>query len=464
MAGFTPFRWEAEKRLPGADTRYLLRLADFVLAGGDGRAEASMFSYSYVRLPRDASRPVLFAYNGGPGAASGLLHMGLLGPRLVKFPGYPELEWPAKTRLEDNAEWLLDCCDIVLADPPGAGWARLLDEDAAGEYYSVGGDARAFARFIGAWLRENGREASPVYLLGESYGTIRSVALADCLPEDVRLAGIISVGTSLNVGSRGTLPVEPNVRRLGANAACCWFHHHRGELPLEDFVREAMDFAYGAYARALLLGSRLPEAEREDALDKLAYYTGVDRGFLAENRLRFGEPDFLLRCCPGRVLSVYDSRLTYAPAEGESYASNDMESADIFEPDTAKDGFMGCVCPAFDRALAEYAEGLETPGREYLDDSLEIGRRWNYRGYEKDTLALPAELMARMPRLRFMFVNGCYDLSSTFDFMDYYLSQYDLPAGRVERVTLPSGHASYVGEGMAEELNRRIRAFITREG
>ena len=69
-----------------------------------------------------------------------------------------------------------------------------------------------------------------------------------------------------------------------------------------------------------------------------------------------------------------------------------------------------------------------------------------------------------MPRLRFMFVNGCYDLSSTFDFMDYYLSQYDLPAGRVERVTLPSGHASYVGEGMAEELNRRIRAFITREG
>ena len=226
--------------------------------------------------------------------------MGLLGPRLVKFPGYPELEWPAKTRLEDNAEWLLDCCDIVLADPPGAGWARLLDEDAAGEYYSVGGDARAFARFIGAWLRENGREASPVYLLGESYGTIRSVALADCLPEDVRLAGIISVGTSLNVGSRGTLYVEPNVRRLGANAACCWFHHHRGELPLEDFVREAMDFAYGAYARALLLGNRLPEAEREDALDKLAYFTGVDRGFLAENRLRFGEPDFLLRCCPGR--------------------------------------------------------------------------------------------------------------------------------------------------------------------
>ena len=153
MAGFTPFKWEAEKRLPGADTRYLLRLADFVLSGSDGRAEASMFSYSYLRLPRDASRPVLFAYNGGPGAASGLLHMGLLGPRLVKFPGYPELEWPAKTRLEDNAEWLLDCCDIVLADPPGAGWARLLDEGAAGEYYSVGGDARAFARFIGDWLR-----------------------------------------------------------------------------------------------------------------------------------------------------------------------------------------------------------------------------------------------------------------------------------------------------------------------
>ena len=61
-----------------------------------------------------------------------------------------------------------------------------------------------------------------------------------------------------------------------------------------------------------------------------------------------------------------------------------------------------------------------------------------------------------------MFVNGCYDLSSTFDFMIYYLSQYDLPADRVERLVLPAGHASYVGEGMAEKLGRHIQTFILR--
>lgn len=461
MSEFSPYRWEAEKIAPSG-LRYRVRLADHVLAGPDGKAEATMFSWSYLGQGGGSRRPVVFAYNGGPGAASAWLHMGLLGPVLAQLPEYPDgLSHPARFELTPNPDLLLDQCDIVLIDPVGTGWARLLDESTAKRHYSTAGDARDFSDFICAWLTENGRQHAPVYLLGESYGTIRNVALADVLPETVDLRGIIHVGTSLNVGARTTLLVEPNVRRLGANAAVCWYHHHQDECSREEFVAQAMDFAYGDYARALLLGNRLNEAERESVLERLSRFTGMDHDFLDKHDLRFGEVDFLLGCCPGAVVSTYDARLLYRPRQNERYSENSMESAGIIEPDMNQDAFMASVGPVYDRALAMYtANELCPPQREAAEDMLSIARRWDYRGYEKDTLTLPVELMQRRPALRMMFVNGYYDLQSTFDFVTYYLSRFDLPSDRIRQTVLPSGHASYVGTGMVEALTKEIRQFI----
>ncbi len=463
MEVFTEYNWEEEKRMSRTGERYLVRLRDHILKGEDGQAEASMFSFSYLRLPQDARRPVIFAYNGGPGAASNWLHMGLLGPKLVKFPGYPEVKNPAEFYFEENREFLLDLCDLVLIDPVGTAWANLFDQTAAQRHYSTGGDARDFTDFIIAWLSENGRQDAPVYLLGESYGTIRNVALADSLPDSVDLRGIIHIGTSLNVGAKGTLSVEPNVRRLGANAAACWYHYHREEISREDFLNEAMKFAYGDYARALLLGNRLCEKEREQVLEKLSYYSGISKDFLREHSLRFGEIDFVTRLRPGEVLSIYDSRLVFCPKAGEKYVKSTIDGADIVEPDMKQDVFMASVGPAFGAAFEQYskAELCLPQGREEKDDKMEISRRWDYRSYEEDTLLLPVKLMERRPRLRMMFVIGYFDLSSTFDFVIYYLSQYSLPKERVATLVLPSGHAAYVGEGMAETLNRKIREFIS---
>lgn len=207
-----------------------------------------------------------------------------------------------------------------MIDAVGTGWARLLKEEAAGEYYSTGGDARAFARFIRDWLTGTRPQRRAGVPHRREYGTIRNVALADVLDEDIDLHGIVHIGTSLNVGAKGAVYVEPNVRRLGANASACWYHYHRGECSREEFVRRAMDFAWSDYTRALLLGNRLPADERETVLEKLSYYSGIDREFLREKGLRFEELDFLLRLKHGEVLSVYDSRLTYRLASGEGYA------------------------------------------------------------------------------------------------------------------------------------------------
>ena len=145
MSGFKPFAWEGIK-VHSSGLRYNVRLEDYVLRGESGGEEAVMFTWSYTMEKGDPSRPVIFAYNGGPGSPSAWLHMGLLGPKLVEIPGYPSFSegW----RIRDNEEFLLDQCDLVLVDPAGTGWAGLLDQKAAGEYYSVAGDGRAFARLI----------------------------------------------------------------------------------------------------------------------------------------------------------------------------------------------------------------------------------------------------------------------------------------------------------------------------
>ena len=71
-----------------------------------------------------------------------------------------------------------------------------------------------------------------------------------------------------------------------------------------------MDFAYGEYAHALLMGGRLPEDELKETLKKLHYYTGLDCELLRKGSLRFDEMTYLTKLIPGQLVSAYDSRMT----------------------------------------------------------------------------------------------------------------------------------------------------------
>src|SRR2546423_1880693 len=64
--------------------RYTATAGRMPIKNGEGTTEALMFYVAYTLDGSDAStRPLTFAYNGGPGSASIWLHMGDLGPRTV---------------------------------------------------------------------------------------------------------------------------------------------------------------------------------------------------------------------------------------------------------------------------------------------------------------------------------------------------------------------------------------------
>src|SRR5215471_10420193 len=150
---------------------------------GDGKIEAEMFFVAYTLDGQDtASRPVTFAFNGGPGSASVWLHMGALGPKKVVLQ--PNGFMPAAPyRMADNPSTLLDRSDIVMIDAIGTGFSRAASAELTRKFLGVEGDIQAFGEFIRLYITRNERWSSPLFLLGESYGTTRAAGISGYLDD-----------------------------------------------------------------------------------------------------------------------------------------------------------------------------------------------------------------------------------------------------------------------------------------
>lgn len=93
-----------------------------VSAGADSPPATAGY-LSYTRKDAKPGRPVIFAFNGGPGASSAYLHMGLLGPVLAHVPQDPADTSGASASLP-GASKLYAVADVVFIDPPGTGFSE----------------------------------------------------------------------------------------------------------------------------------------------------------------------------------------------------------------------------------------------------------------------------------------------------------------------------------------------------
>jgi len=140
------------------------------------------FGYTAYTRESDApdQRPILFAFNGGPGSSSIWLHMGILGPQrvVVNDAGYAD---PPPAKRVDNEFSIIDIADLVMVDPIGTGFSTPLGEATGEKFWGVDEDVESVAAFIRKYINENGRWASPEFVLGESYGGVRGAGLAHYL-------------------------------------------------------------------------------------------------------------------------------------------------------------------------------------------------------------------------------------------------------------------------------------------
>src|SRR4029077_20770676 len=176
--------------LPSGKLAYIATAGTFALFDQSGERSAQIFYTAFVaKSSNTAARPVTFVFNGGPGAASAFLNLGVVGPRIAQFG--PDDRDGSKVRLIDNPDTWLPFTDLVLIDPVGTGWSRAAKPDGARGFWSVHSDAESMAKVIALYVAKNGRASSPKFILGESYGGFRAAKVARALQSE---QGIVASG------------------------------------------------------------------------------------------------------------------------------------------------------------------------------------------------------------------------------------------------------------------------------
>src|ERR1700737_2256158 len=102
--------------IAGGKLAYTATAGTLSLFDQSGERSAAIYYTSYVANAADATnRPVTFAFNGGPGAASAYLTLGLVGPRIAELASNDA----AAARLKDNPQTWLAFTALVMIDPVG---------------------------------------------------------------------------------------------------------------------------------------------------------------------------------------------------------------------------------------------------------------------------------------------------------------------------------------------------------
>ena len=188
-------------RVGGSPVAYTATAGTLALTGASGKLRANVFFVGYTKDGVPAgSRPIAFVFNGGPGSASVWLHMGLVGPKRVQM-GEDGFQPAPPYSLVDNDDSLLDVADVVAIDAISTGYSRMAEGEDGKNFHGVRQDIEAFSDFIRLYLARFNRWTSPKYLLGESYGTVRSAGLSADLQSrhGIELNGIILVLSLIHI-------------------------------------------------------------------------------------------------------------------------------------------------------------------------------------------------------------------------------------------------------------------------
>lgn len=470
---FTPTKFERENTtvIHGKQIQYDTICGDYMVSNKDGDVVGTMFYYSYVRtdIENSSARPVLFAFNGGPGSSAMWLHAGMLAPKTAKMDNPTEPQLVPPFEIENNPNCLLDLCDIVIIDPLGTGYSLVLDQEKAKGVYSIEQDARVFCEFIQHWIRENKRWNSPKYVLGESYGTIRACVLvnhlmggplsAGAVSSGISLDGIVLMGTVLMVNPYPNNWDEHGVAELALDlptmAATNWYYM-QGEKPdYYQFTEQAYQFVETELLRNLYRGNTMTREEKNAFTRKLAYFTGLSEEYLCKNNYRVSLEAFSreLLADHGLEIGMYDGRFTLP-------LSQQMGDHDPVGDDSA----MGLYAPVMRAAFMEIADkelGIELD-RDFSIINFNVNAKWQFDEVKTPFQYLQSALR-RNKDLRVLICNGVFDLVSTIGQARYTAAHLESRKGQVIVKEYPSGHMSYVGEQSAKLLTEDIRRLINKE-
>ena len=427
-----------------------------------GERSAAVFYTAYVAKDLGgksfgANRPLTFVFNGGPGAASAFLHLGMVGPRILDFgPGGRDA---AHAELRDNPDTWLNFTDLVLVDPIGTGWSRTVKPDDTKNFYSVRSDADAMAKVIALYVANNNRAASPKYLFGESYGGFRAAKTARALQREqgIPIAGIVMLSPllegSLTFGDDGSaLRAALQLPSLAAAEL------ERKNAFSPEALAVAEKFAMTDYL--VTLAGAPPQGDKGNAFyQHVAQISGMPldvvkqtRGFIADAYVKG------LHSADGKVVSHYDATF----AVDEPYP--ELRSAHGGDP------ILDGISRAYGGAFSAYARnelGFKTE-MTYVLLAPDAAHQWDWQGNRAqasvdDDLRV---LLAYDPTFRLLIGHGRSDMVTPFAMTRYVLDHMPTmdPPGRVQLKVYRGGHMLYLDPQSRKDFTADAAAMVRAGG
>ena len=456
-------------KINNADFAYTTTAEEIYLKDNDGKSTADFFTIYYSKdgVTSAETRPLTFVFNGGPGSASMFLHLGLVGPRVMDIPSDATDPGAPPYKLRDNPSTILRATDLVFVDPVGTGYSHAMGEKKGEDFWGFDEDADSVAEFIRTFITHHNRWNSPKYILGESYGGIRTSLLIPRLQGNlnVGLNGAILISPALNMA---TLPFIPQgddqmyATSFPAFAATAWYHK---KVPNQDqykdmsaFLREAELFARTEYLLALFQGDRVDAATKDRVAEKMHKYLGISKDYIVRANLRVGAFRFAkeLMRDQGKTLGMLDGR--YIQDELDNIS--DTPQSDPFEAKTS---------PIYSTLFQSYLRnelGVDFDKR-YIPSNGEANGKWKRprsgrganAGFVDVTDSL-AQGTKDNEALRVFAAGGYNDLITSYYALDYMLNHSGIDPSRLTIKDYPGGHMMYLHRPSADALSNDIVAFI----
>ncbi|HOZ85274.1 MAG TPA: carboxypeptidase [Niabella sp.] len=420
----------------------------------NGKAIAGLFFVYYERtdIKDKANRPLTVSFNGGPGSASVWMHIGYTGPVLLNIDdeGYPVQPYG----YTQNPESILDATDIVYVDPVNTGYSRIVGNAPKDKFFGINADVKYLGDWVNSFVTRYDRWASPKFLIGESYGTVRVSGLALELQQShwMYLNGVVLVSpTDLGI-ERGT--ATGAALWLPYYAATAWYHK---KLPqdlqqksLTAMLPEVEQFTMNELIPALNKGSLLTDADKQKLASRMARFSGLPEKVILQNNLSIST-------------NLYWKELLRN--EGFTVGRLDSRYKGIDKRD-------GGERPDFNAELTAWLHSFTPPINMYIRNELNyktditynmFGNVYPWDNENNRTGESLRQAMATNPFLHVLVQSGYYDGACDYFNAKYNMWQMD-PSGKLKsRMSwegYESGHMMYLRKVDLKMSNEHLREFI----